>query len=267
MARRLELRNQAAEELVTGRLGHSRALSESGLAFTADDDSCAPVHVRGAEWKALGDMTFEATIDCAGLEGPGYVQLMFRDEVVQAARVGIPSVLSRAHAAIDDADEWLSQLLGLETGSKRRPDGFEAGVVALLGLCGFPTIHYGHKSRDHFPDVLAWVGGAFILVGECTVDPPDLDKIRTLAARADGIRSRAQRTARELLLVRVLFTPRSTSEIAPDVIRVAREEISVAIVGADELRELLAMASRGEAASAIVSRLLDYISRFGGFDL
>jgi hypothetical protein len=237
-------------------------VADLAVVVIADDADWAAQTSAGETWKQTTPNNWQASVDCTQLVGPGTIHLLFREECVHQVRFGIPPLASRAHLALDEQMQWLERLLG--TGSKApSSDGFEVGVANLLALCGLSPIHYGHASHNEFPDVVCAVHENLLLVAECTVTAPPPSKIDDLIARAEHIRARTRVGGETVTLLRVVFTARSESEVAPDVLEDARKNKSVAILCREHLQQLAQMAARGETTETVVRVLLDWISRFG----
>lgn len=251
-----------SERRLVINVGAHEALGDLTVVVIADDDDWPSRTSPGASWSEAGPNSWRATVDCSELVGPATIQLLFRDECVHQVRFGIPLLATRAHLALDDQMKWLEGLLG--TGTKApKSDGFEVGVANLLALCGLAPVHYGHGSRDEFPDIMCAVHENLLLVAECTVGAPPPSKIDDLVARAEHVRARTNVAGERVKLLRVVFTARSESEIAPDVVDDARTNKSVAFLCREHLQELTQMVARGETANTMVHALVGWISRFG----
>lgn len=255
----------APDGKLVAHIESTEPLSELSLVMIPDGPEAEPLRITGDTWTLHPDEgTFVAQGVCPGLIGPATLQLVAHGESVQSVRVGVPSLASRAHAALDEAG-WLRNLLGLRPGAegKAKADGFEVGVANLLSLAGFQAVRYGHASHPSFPDLIAIINERCMLVGECTVEAPDRDKVLTLCQRADALRDRAQHHPREVAVLRVVFTPRPRSEVALPVVALAEDKAqSVALVCQEQLAELLAMANNGEDPETIARAFLRWIGDY-----
>lgn len=267
-ARIVRRRMNPDDELVVN-VEATEPIGELALVVTPDNPSEEPLRVPGTSWIAKDYGEYVIGARCHDLVGPVTLQLVAHGEEVQTVRAGVPTLAARAHAVLDQSG-WLRGLLGLRPGAdgKTTANGFQVGVANLLSLSGFKTIDYSHKSRTSFPDVVAVITETCLLVGECTIEAPDRDKLLSLSQRADAIRERAQQRHREITLLRVVFTARPRSEVSQAVLELAAgHEGSAAIIAHEELAQLLGMASNGEHPSTVANAILTWVNPYGGYRL
>ena len=142
---------------------------------------------------------------------------------------------------------------------KAKGKQLEFAVSWLLHMCGFSVQLYGHSSiiRDE-TDMMAFVPGTdYVLAVECTGGLPDVkNKLSKLSSRARQV----QQNLEYQKVVAVLVTSMRRHEV-PVTEREKAGKEGIALVGADEMTELLNAAERQTAPVKILEQLAGWIPR------
>ncbi len=230
-----DLRGEASISLVPHSLRHThlkRVEDISAWTTVADPES-------GTELRS-GRLTLAPSV------GPCDLFLNYGGRQVGSYRTGLASARLVAHELIDSDFEQL--LIRLAGGKQKQDDLFEQGVAWLLHLCGFSVAHYGFKDMQSATDVVAFLGDAYAVYAECSLKPPDADKLKKVSSRAEMLRSVLEdKHGQRITLVRAYFCPRPRSHFAEDEVEHMSKE-HVVLVANEDIEELVARARRGEPA-------------------
>jgi len=152
-----------------------------------------------------------------------------------------------AHEEFDERSETLQEWLRGRGRSKSR--NFEYAVSTLLHFCGFHTEWIGHGGvAEEAPDVFAFHSKSrTLIVAECTVKVPDINKLRDLRERAGQLQGTLMINVKP-----VIFTCLERFEAS---IEKEATDLGITIVYLDRLKEMFDMTSRGKPTEDIV----DYI--------
>jgi hypothetical protein len=162
----------------------------------------------------------------------------------------VPGARWAAFRAIVGNPEELEEALSEKTGVP-----LEHAVATLFHLMGFSVAQYGRNTFPRggdMPDIVAFSeDGSVVLLVECTsraVDPGS--EIAKLATRARELQSRVS----DLTVQPVFWTQQKRSDLIESAVDVAMSE-RVAIVGLDELKALMNLATRAPSSARAVQLL------------
>jgi hypothetical protein len=159
-------------------------------------------------------------------------------------------ILNSRVASHEVFDEGSARLLEWLRGEAKRDvkHNFEYSVATLLHMCGFRTewLDYPGMTQDA-PDILAFCSEPnLLIVGECTMILPDLNKYRDLKERAEKLQNRLG-----INTCAVMFTGTEASYDEQG----DASKYNVSFVGPKKLKELHDMATRGKTTREILYTL------------
>lgn len=153
-----------------------------------------------------------------------------------------------AHEAFDEGSERL--LTWLEGEGKRRSRDFEYSVNALLYMCGFQTEWIGREGIfPDAPDIFAFcLEPQSLIIGECTIKIPDLNKVRDLKERAESLRQELK-----IEVYPIIFT---CLENLGEAIEKEAQRNHITIINSDKLKDLFETALKGQPTEEALNLLL-----------
>lgn len=189
--------------------------------------------------------------------------LFFLDHEIDSFEIKRWPAGASVRAVLDDyfdpARKRLLQGLGMEPYPKKQKDPqrrFEAAIARLMSLLGVPLTWFGDwLAVDQRPDLggLVEIAGKKIAVlGQCTLLKPE-EKFSELHAHADEL---AAKLGTEAKVLAVVFTSAPTTQ--SEAHRAAEHQI--ALVGPDELRQLLDLVKYPEDPESVLGLLQQFRS-------
>jgi hypothetical protein len=190
-----------------------------------DGRACEPVLLPVTQFQAADGEAEQRRGVVSLPSGAGAVEVVLsvdRQSVDRAtAVVGLPSLRATTHRALlGDLGHLRKLLLGKGPDERLKDDAFERGVVWLLTLAGASSIHYGFRDLERAPDLVAYVddqpGAEIIIVGECSVERLDSEKLGKLLARAATVAVAARSGGwSSVSVVPVMFTCQPRAVVEP----------------------------------------------------
>ncbi len=190
------------------------------------------------------------TADVRVPDGSVSVHLNYGPENIATILSGVASTPALAHELADPGFAILrSFLLGPV---HRKGDNFEVGVAWLLHLAGFRSVRYGLKRLQRAVDVVAYLDDFNLVYGECSVEPPDPDKLSDVASRASALTELAtSRGRRPITVLPTIFTAAPSGPLVRE-----RPYPEVLILAREDIEDLLERALRGESAARFYEDLV-----------